>query len=496
MSARLSSRRGEAAAPLPHEPRREGEAQAARHPHEASARRHAGRAWSAPARLASGVAQRRHEGSPRHGVELQHPGRVVAEGAPRPVVDRRWLVAPPPSADDRTPLRRRRRPRGRGSSVRRRRSKRGALMVDAWIADSSLSARFPIYTRANVGEVFPDPVTPLTFDCGIPLAEWGWRDAWVRMGAMDYDEFDPNELRAARHHRRLLLPERLAHPTVRRAGSRPVVADDGRAVLRRPARHPAVRGATRRRAARPHREDRRHVRLGARRDRAARPRGRPAAHQGPAGQPARPGHAHRPGAGRALPRDVRRSLPAPVRAAPVRHATWPPCRSASWRRCARRSASPTRSSTSSPASATSTRRRPPTRCGTSAASWLGSPELRPPSTRGSTGCSTGGRRSAHRRPASCSAVLAEFQREFGSRGPNEWEVRSPTWETRPELALAAIDRMRLRPRERVASRPERGQGRGAPSHGEGDRRRAGRRPGRAGPVPRRRPRRDGVAARP
>lgn len=67
-------------------------------------------------------------------------------------------------------------------------------MVERWIADSSLSTRFPIYTRANVGEVFPDPVTPLTFDCGIPLAEWGWRDAWVRMGAMDYDEFNPNEL--------------------------------------------------------------------------------------------------------------------------------------------------------------------------------------------------------------------------------------------------------------------------------------------------------------
>jgi pyruvate,water dikinase len=32
---------------------------------------------------------------------------------------------------------------------------------------------------------------------------------------------------------------------------------------------------------------------------------------------------------------------------------------------------------------------------------------------------------------------------FGARGPNEWESRNHTWETRPELALAAIDRMRL-----------------------------------------------------
>jgi pyruvate,water dikinase len=34
---------------------------------------------------------------------------------------------------------------------------------------------------------------------------------------------------------------------------------------------------------------------------------------------------------------------------------------------------------------------------------------------------------------------------FGSRGPNEWELRSHTWGTKPELALAAIDRMRFAP---------------------------------------------------
>ena len=43
------------------------------------------------------------------------------------------------------------------------------------------------------------------------------------------------------------------------------------------------------------------------------------------------------------------------------------------------------------------------------------------------------------------AAFDEFLYEFGSRGPNEWESRSPTWETRPALALAAIDRMRLSP---------------------------------------------------
>jgi pyruvate,water dikinase len=36
-----------------------------------------------------------------------------------------------------------------------------------------------------------------------------------------------------------------------------------------------------------------------------------------------------------------------------------------------------------------------------------------------------------------------FLQDFGSRGPNEWEGSSPTWETRPALALAAVDRMRM-----------------------------------------------------
>ena len=68
-----------------------------------------------------------------------------------------------------------------------------SLAGERWVADSSLSTRFPIYTRANVGEVFPDPVTPLTFDSGLWLAELGWRDAWVRMGAFEADEFPADD---------------------------------------------------------------------------------------------------------------------------------------------------------------------------------------------------------------------------------------------------------------------------------------------------------------
>jgi len=38
--------------------------------------------------------------------------------------------------------------------------------------------------------------------------------------------------------------------------------------------------------------------------------------------------------------------------------------------------------------------------------------------------------------------LAAFTAEFGSRGPNEWDTAFDTWETDPELALTLIDRMR------------------------------------------------------
>lgn len=37
----------------------------------------------------------------------------------------------------------------------------------------------------------------------------------------------------------------------------------------------------------------------------------------------------------------------------------------------------------------------------------------------------------------------QFIADFGSRGPNEWDTAFDTWETAPELALAFVDRMRL-----------------------------------------------------
>lgn len=39
--------------------------------------------------------------------------------------------------------------------------------------------------------------------------------------------------------------------------------------------------------------------------------------------------------------------------------------------------------------------------------------------------------------------IDEFLAEWGSRGPNEWDILADTWETNPDLLLSLIDRMRL-----------------------------------------------------
>jgi rifampicin phosphotransferase len=47
------------------------------------------------------------------------------------------------------------------------------------------------------------------------------------------------------------------------------------------------------------------------------------------------------------------------------------------------------------------------------------------------------------------AAFDDFLAEYGSRGPNEWDVMAETWETRPALALALVDRMRHLPDEQA-----------------------------------------------
>lgn len=61
------------------------------------------------------------------------------------------------------------------------------------VTDTPLSERYRIYTRANVGEVFPAPVAPATRSLLLWESELGWRDAYARMGAFAPDEFPADE---------------------------------------------------------------------------------------------------------------------------------------------------------------------------------------------------------------------------------------------------------------------------------------------------------------
>ncbi len=68
------------------------------------------------------------------------------------------------------------------------------MSVAPWIVGSAPSTRFPVWTRANVGEVFPDPVGPLSFQLMMwEGAELGWRDGWAKIGAFDHEEFNQTD---------------------------------------------------------------------------------------------------------------------------------------------------------------------------------------------------------------------------------------------------------------------------------------------------------------
>ena len=72
---------------------------------------------------------------------------------------------------------------------------RDSLSKSRWPVDNEPSSQFPIFTRANIGEVFPEVVKPFSWTLwGIPHSEPGWRQALVNLGAFDLEEFTPNRM--------------------------------------------------------------------------------------------------------------------------------------------------------------------------------------------------------------------------------------------------------------------------------------------------------------
>jgi len=62
-----------------------------------------------------------------------------------------------------------------------------------WIMDNPPSKKWPLYTRGNIGEVFPEVVLALTWDIYGQSAENGWRDAFERLGITADGDFPDDE---------------------------------------------------------------------------------------------------------------------------------------------------------------------------------------------------------------------------------------------------------------------------------------------------------------
>jgi len=62
-----------------------------------------------------------------------------------------------------------------------------------WATDNPPSKDWPLYTRGNVGEVFPEVVLPLTWSIYGQRAENGWRGAYRDMGLLVPGDFADNE---------------------------------------------------------------------------------------------------------------------------------------------------------------------------------------------------------------------------------------------------------------------------------------------------------------
>ncbi len=62
-----------------------------------------------------------------------------------------------------------------------------------WMVEGRIDPRWPINTRGNIGEVFPEVLTPLSYGLGVLAAEGGWRDAYRAIGIFSKSDFKNDE---------------------------------------------------------------------------------------------------------------------------------------------------------------------------------------------------------------------------------------------------------------------------------------------------------------
>lgn len=68
------------------------------------------------------------------------------------------------------------------------------MSTDRWFTDYPISSRHPVYTRANAGEVLPDPASPLGWTTVWHANSAGWRDSNISVGTCEAHEVDANEV--------------------------------------------------------------------------------------------------------------------------------------------------------------------------------------------------------------------------------------------------------------------------------------------------------------
>jgi len=66
-------------------------------------------------------------------------------------------------------------------------------MSEHWLVEGSIDPRWPINTRGNIGEVFPEVLTQLSYYLAVRPAEAGWRQAFEKMGIYNKNDFDGDE---------------------------------------------------------------------------------------------------------------------------------------------------------------------------------------------------------------------------------------------------------------------------------------------------------------
>jgi pyruvate,water dikinase len=62
-----------------------------------------------------------------------------------------------------------------------------------WIVEGRVDPRWPVNTRGNIGEVFPEVLTKLTYEIGVIPAERGWRESYRELGVLQPGDFTTDD---------------------------------------------------------------------------------------------------------------------------------------------------------------------------------------------------------------------------------------------------------------------------------------------------------------